>query len=160
MWQCTGPCAARPPYFGLVKRAMNRPPGPSDNWYRQHHEACGGDYIKVASPPEKVKETVQKTKILGWLTRDKGAESESGSSNEQPIASGSGLHGSQGRKRRRDTTDEGRTWGNGWGNSQEPILIDDEVVGENSTHMVVCPVCFDKVWEAAINQHLDNEHGL
>jgi len=172
MWQCTGPCVSKPPYFGLVKRAMNRPPGPSDNWYKQHQETCGGDYIKIASPPEKMKGTVQKAKILGWLTEatrnkieDKGTDSGGGSSNaqQQPTASGSRP---QGRKRRRDTTDEGRAWGNGWGNSQEPIPIDDgdgedvQVAGENSKHMVVCPVCFDKVWEATINRHLDNEHGL
>lgn len=148
---------------------MNRPPGPSDSWYGKHQETCGGDYIKIASPPEKVKETVQKTKILGWLTgamesknEDKGTESGSGSSNEQqqPIASGSGSQGSQGRKRRRDTNDEGRAWGSGLGSLQDPIPIDDEVAGENSKHMVVCPVCLDKVWEASINRHLDNQHGL
>jgi hypothetical protein len=26
-WQCSGPCTATPPFFGLVKRSMNRPPG-------------------------------------------------------------------------------------------------------------------------------------
>ncbi|KAL5397234.1 hypothetical protein PMIN02_002507 [Paraphaeosphaeria minitans] len=27
VWQCSGPCKDQPPYFGLVKRSMNRPPG-------------------------------------------------------------------------------------------------------------------------------------
>jgi hypothetical protein len=31
-----GPCQHRPPYFGLVKRAMNRPPHPRDPWWETH----------------------------------------------------------------------------------------------------------------------------
>lgn len=168
---------ARPPYFGLVKRAMNRPPGPSDSWYKQHQETCGGDYVKIAGPPEKAKlgqEPVQKNKIIGWLKGstackgdDKGTPAEGShrdqGQQESPVAVGPQT---QGRKRRRDTADEGRAFGNGWGNSQDPIQIDDAddddimVVGENRQNMVVCPVCFDKIWETLINRHLDNEHGL
>eukprot|EP00731_Ephydatia_muelleri_P038318 Em0718g3a len=29
-WRCTGPCRNRPPYYGFVKRAMNRAPSPQD----------------------------------------------------------------------------------------------------------------------------------
>ncbi|KAI9008175.1 SprT-like family-domain-containing protein [Gaertneriomyces semiglobifer] len=50
IWKCTGPCQHRPPYFGLVKRAMNRPPQKADRWWSEHERTCGGSYIKIAGP--------------------------------------------------------------------------------------------------------------
>ncbi|KAI9146585.1 SprT-like family-domain-containing protein [Paraphysoderma sedebokerense] len=38
IWKCDGPCSNRPPYFGIVKRSMNRPPQPADSWYQRHVE--------------------------------------------------------------------------------------------------------------------------
>ena len=45
-----GPCIALAPHFGVVKRAMNRSPGPSDWWWAQHAATCGGSYVKVREP--------------------------------------------------------------------------------------------------------------
>lgn len=50
VWKCDGPCQERPPYFGLVKRAMNRAPGSSDDWWERHQEECGGRFKKIAGP--------------------------------------------------------------------------------------------------------------
>jgi predicted SprT family Zn-dependent metalloprotease len=36
IWKCDGPCQKKPPFFGLVKRAMNRAPGPKDPWWSAH----------------------------------------------------------------------------------------------------------------------------
>ncbi|CAH8482774.1 unnamed protein product [Heterobilharzia americana] len=52
-WRCTGPCRDRPPYFGYVKRAMNRVPGPRDTWWGQHQATCTGKFIKVKEPEKK-----------------------------------------------------------------------------------------------------------
>eukprot|EP00731_Ephydatia_muelleri_P027277 Em0019g150a len=49
-WRCTGPCRNRPPYYGFVKRAMNRAPSPQDQWWAKHETSCGGKYIKVKEP--------------------------------------------------------------------------------------------------------------
>ena len=49
-WRCNGPCRSRPPYFGFVKRAMNRPPHPRDTWWPDHQRSCGGVYTKVKEP--------------------------------------------------------------------------------------------------------------
>lgn len=46
-----GPCRTKPPYFGYVKRAMNRAPGPRDYWWARHAQSCGGTFEKVLSPP-------------------------------------------------------------------------------------------------------------
>lgn len=32
VWRCNGPCADKPPRHGFLRRAMNRPPGPTDWW--------------------------------------------------------------------------------------------------------------------------------
>lgn len=49
-WKCNGPCQYRSPFFGIVKRAMNRAPSPRDPWWPQHKATCGGTYIKVKEP--------------------------------------------------------------------------------------------------------------
>lgn len=38
----------------ILKRAMNRKPGPNDWWYGRHQAKCGGEYIKIKEP-EKTK---------------------------------------------------------------------------------------------------------
>ncbi|VDD92202.1 unnamed protein product [Enterobius vermicularis] len=49
-WRCDGACRSRRPYFGWVKRASNRAPGPYDFWWKQHEHTCGGKFIKVKEP--------------------------------------------------------------------------------------------------------------
>ena len=59
-WRCDGPCRDKPPYFGYVKRAMNRPPQAADWWFAEHQvgverrcelqRTCGGHYHLVKSP--------------------------------------------------------------------------------------------------------------
>ena len=42
IWKCNGVCANKPPFFGIVKRSMNRPPQKADFWYAKHEHECGG----------------------------------------------------------------------------------------------------------------------
>ena len=49
-WRCDGPCTKRPPFYGFVKRTMNRAPGPRDRWWPQHQQSCGGSFTKVKEP--------------------------------------------------------------------------------------------------------------
>lgn len=44
-WRCNGPCMERSPYFGWVKRAMNRAPGPNDTWWATHKQSCSGNKL-------------------------------------------------------------------------------------------------------------------
>lgn len=55
VWKCDGPCQNRRPFFGLVKRSMNRKPGPNDTWWKQHQDSCGGTFHKIAEPDPKNK---------------------------------------------------------------------------------------------------------
>lgn len=49
-WRCNGPCQNRKPFFGYVKRAMNRAPSSQDPWWEDHRRTCGGTYTKVKEP--------------------------------------------------------------------------------------------------------------
>nr|XP_054758107.1 DNA-dependent metalloprotease SPRTN-like [Lytechinus pictus] len=49
-WRCDGPCRQRKPYFGYVKRSMNRAPSPRDTWWGEHQRSCGGTFTKVKEP--------------------------------------------------------------------------------------------------------------
>lgn len=61
-WRCDGRCQARPPYFGYVKRAMNRAPSDNDPWYGQHMLTCGGTFHKIKEPPGYQDKKDKKTK--------------------------------------------------------------------------------------------------
>ncbi|KAE8602089.1 hypothetical protein XENTR_v10013879 [Xenopus tropicalis] len=49
-WLCNGPCQKRKPYFGYVKRAMNRAPSSLDPWWADHQRTCGGEFVKIKEP--------------------------------------------------------------------------------------------------------------
>eukprot|EP00745_Piridium_sociabile_P035862 TRINITY_DN63270_c0_g1_i2.p3 TRINITY_DN63270_c0_g1~~TRINITY_DN63270_c0_g1_i2.p3 ORF type:complete len:133 (-),score=7.49 TRINITY_DN63270_c0_g1_i2:170-568(-) len=60
IWRCSGVCQHRAPFFGFVKRAMNRRPAAHDTWWNDHARSCNGTFVKIASP-----ENVQKIKSAG-----------------------------------------------------------------------------------------------
>ena len=63
VWRCNGKCRDEPPYYGYVKRQMNRPPQKSDKWWDEHLKNCGGIFIKIApSEEEERKELEEKNK--------------------------------------------------------------------------------------------------
>lgn len=49
-WRCNGLCQHNKPFYGYVKRSMNRTPGPNDNWWANHQAICGGIFIKIKEP--------------------------------------------------------------------------------------------------------------
>ncbi|KAI1280342.1 DNA-dependent metalloprotease SPRTN [Halotydeus destructor] len=57
VWRCSGPCLTKSPYYGYVRRATNRAPGPNDKWWSQHQSTCTGKFVKIEEP-----EKSQKTK--------------------------------------------------------------------------------------------------
>ncbi|NXS08173.1 SPRTN protein, partial [Neodrepanis coruscans] len=58
-WRCNGPCQSRGPYFGYVKRAMNRAPSAHDIWWDDHQRTCGGTFTKVKEPEKFLKKSKQ-----------------------------------------------------------------------------------------------------
>ena len=62
-WKCNGPCVNRKPFYGIVKRSMNRAPGPYDIWWKQHQNLCGGTYSKIKEPDGYGNKTAKKKEI-------------------------------------------------------------------------------------------------
>ncbi|KAF8940191.1 hypothetical protein BGZ58_007434 [Dissophora ornata] len=61
VWKCNGPCQQCPPYYGIVKRSMNRPPQPADRWFAEHQKTCGGTYTKISEPEPTTKKSSSKS---------------------------------------------------------------------------------------------------
>ncbi|XP_077202514.1 DNA-dependent metalloprotease SPRTN [Paroedura picta] len=59
-WRCNGPCQSRKPYFGYVKRAMNRAPSANDFWWSEHQQTCGGTFTKIKEPENYSKKSAEK----------------------------------------------------------------------------------------------------
>lgn len=166
VWQCDGPCKFQSPFFGQVKRSMNRPPGKGDTWWSRHAAECGGTYTKVGEPELTRKQLQnlsgkeragrQKNKLDSWITaskKDDGAaegktsgkpitvDEEDETSNKvvvkDAVVSSSS---SAGQKRSRGETD------------------DDEIFVLNKKVLVECPICAMKVADTQINEHLDVMH--
>eukprot|EP00794_Sanderia_malayensis_P020164 gene20164-22139_t len=56
-WRCDGPCQKRPPFYGIVRRSMNRAPSKNDTWWAEHMRTCGGKYTKIKEPEDYGKKT-------------------------------------------------------------------------------------------------------
>ncbi|TPX71909.1 hypothetical protein SpCBS45565_g00964 [Spizellomyces sp. 'palustris'] len=73
VWKCDGLCQHRPPFFGIVRRSMNRPPQPADRWWSDHQASCGGTYHKIAGPEPKPKRKRKEEKSDGRVDKGKTA---------------------------------------------------------------------------------------
>ena len=80
-WRCTGACRQWKPFFGYVKRSMNRAPSTRDRWWSkryirvfehfqrcssfmsgEHERRCGGTFEKIKEPADyKAKENRKRT---------------------------------------------------------------------------------------------------
>ena len=61
VWRCNGKCRNQPPFFGYVKRQVNRPPQKADKWWSQHEKNCGGMFERI-KPTDKEIENEKKKK--------------------------------------------------------------------------------------------------
>ncbi|XP_031177569.1 sprT-like domain-containing protein Spartan [Sander lucioperca] len=90
-WKCNGPCQNRKPYFGFVKRAMNRAPSAQDPWWEDHKRTCGGTYTKVKEPEGYGKKGKKDGKKDGKTSEKKASEKkDSGNGKPSSTTTGSG----------------------------------------------------------------------
>lgn len=47
IYKCNGVCQWRPPYYGIVRRSMNRKPQRADFWFKSHQRSCGGIFERI-----------------------------------------------------------------------------------------------------------------
>jgi hypothetical protein len=169
VWQCDGPCRSQEPYFGLVKRSMNRAPGKSDTWWAKHEVECGGTYVKTQEPATTKKQLEamsakeragrQKNKLDSWVKPsakvDGGPE---GRISGIPIdrSGETGIPKSTSKKRPSSTLDiEGGSFS---GLKRSRTGTDDDGRIADTKVMVQCPICYQELAESAINDHLDVVH--
>ena len=63
------------PFYGYVKRSMNRAPGKNDTWWSQHAAKCSGSFIKV-SEPELFKKKQEEKKMRQETKENKSASTQ------------------------------------------------------------------------------------
>ena len=82
-WRRNGPCQHKAPFFGTVRRSMNRVPGPNGFWCKEHQLTCNGQFIKIKKPEKIPKNSKkkssknsrnsesksQKSSILNWINK-------------------------------------------------------------------------------------------
>ena len=54
VWRCDGKCRNEKPYYGYVKRQVNRPPQKADKWWDEHEKKCGGKFIRIKPTDEEI----------------------------------------------------------------------------------------------------------
>lgn len=144
IWLCDGPCRTKPPYFGLVKRVMNRAPEKTDPWWSDHEKECGGTYHKIAEPDLTKKQIEnlsgmeragrQKNKIDTWVKNDVQRKGEESSTEQKtkPVS-----------KRSR---------------SADSQLAAQISAPATKVLLISCPICDTMIKDIYINEHLDKEH--
>nr|POE71831.1 isoform 2 of sprt-like domain-containing protein spartan [Quercus suber] len=146
VWRCEGPCTTQPPFFGLVKRSMNRAPGKGDSWWQKHQEECGGSFSKISNPGP----TKEQLERLGALKR----------AGFQKNKLDSWINGLSRKRRRSSADDEIRETAY---ESHREVSTDH---GHSQSHMtttaivVKCPICSEDVAQGDINAHIDTNHPL
>jgi hypothetical protein len=174
VWQCSGPCRSQPPFFGLVKRSMNRAPGKSDTWWAKHEAECGGTYTKIQEPAMTKKQLDamsakeragrQKNKLDSWVTaKSKSGAGVEGSTSRQPIDFDGEDETSRPTNHKRRVSqvlaEDLVTDGRSSSSLKRPRAgTEEEDTASLKTPLVTCPICCKHVAEAEINSHLDTIH--
>lgn len=163
VWQCNGVCKHQPPYFGLVKRSMNRPPGKSDSWWSAHESECGGTYVKIREPAptkkqmdamsKKKRAGLQKSKLDTWVkvgVREEKTAMGEGSTSSRVLSG----------KRRASTDVADDEFEQNTLDQKRPRTVSDDKNPAPSVEKVIvdCPICSQRIPELEINQHLDVVH--
>ncbi|RHZ51268.1 hypothetical protein Glove_481g94 [Diversispora epigaea] len=170
IWKCDGPCQNKAPYFGIVKRSMNRKPQPADRWWNEHQKSCGGNFVKISEP------TPKETKKRNKEERNKERSKERSKERKKKITK----EDKKGIKRRheideinemnavnpqkkiskkdQDIKDINKPNGSFNNNENYKIKSNEEASSSSidSTHFVQCPICGnDTIKNFEINEHLD-----
>jgi hypothetical protein len=161
IWKCDGPCQHTPPYFGLVKRSMNRAPSKSDTWWKQHEEECGGSYTKIMEPEltkaqlralsAKERAGMQKNKIDSWVKASAAKASQSADVKTTNTSSTRHIAATE-HLARVDQTGPAPI------RKRKLSLNSDTNTTSSKSALVTCPICQQRVAEKDINSHLDELH--
>ncbi len=165
VWQCDGPCNTQPPFFGQVKRSMNRAPSKTDHWWASHESECGGTYTKTSEPQltkkqlqnlsSKERAGRQKNKLDGWITTSKKKSADDGGE----LSDTATTHHAKGDETSLSFVVEDVVTKSGPSSGQKRLHAEED---ENPTIakkvLVECPICTLQMADTDINDHLDLLH--
>lgn len=159
VWRCNGPCQKMSPFYGFVKRSMNRAPGKNDTWWASHAAKCNGTFEKVSEPENFGKKLSQK-KEKKEKENDKLVTLDTffGSSKNIPINSNNVT-----KKRKNETEDISAKKLDCYFKKidSDVIILDDDKPDKKEIlfveNFVECPVCFNKFSPSIIDSHV-NQH--
>lgn len=157
VWQCDGPCKTQPPFFGQVKRSMNRAPSKADTWWAAHEAECGGTYTKISEPAltkkqlqnlsSKERAGRQKNKLDGWIKRSKEVNDDKPSTRVEEDETST-----------RVVVEDIITIPSSSTGQKRPHVEDDDVIVVEKKTLVECPICNMRIADTDINEHLDQLH--
>lgn len=171
VWQCDGICKTQPPYFGLVKRSMNRAPGKSDTWWEKHQAECDGTYAKIMEPaPTKkqidsmsAKERAgrQKNKLDDWfMAKNSPVASRDVDASSSLVDPRSSASVPQDRKRKLDQATHQTASKMNTSVTQKRLRGDKRpsFISASVQELVDCPICGERMVHEIVNEHLDVVH--
>lgn len=139
-WKCQGLCQNNPPFYGTVKRSINRPPGPSDYWWGNHLAICGGQFIKTKEPEGY---GLKKKKVIP-IVPTKTVKPENKITNFIKVLDSPSKSFPEEKTEVKSSNDVEQEV------QQNTKVIDDD------EKMTLCPVCNESVLEYWLNDHLQN----
>ncbi|VDO12408.1 unnamed protein product [Rodentolepis nana] len=143
-WQCNGVCAKRPPFYGLLKRSTNRPPGPNDLWWSDHQASCNGQFIKVNEPAD-YKNKQKKSKVKNNFIDPTFRKSTSSLDIRKFVTTSSPL------------SSAGKVTNLSQPCSSKVYSLETQIAS-SSLSLSDCPVCGESFPLECMNDHLDNVH--
>ncbi|RMZ93712.1 sprT-like domain-containing Spartan [Brachionus plicatilis] len=153
VWRCNGPCQKMAPFYGFVKRSMNRAPGKNDTWWASHAAKCNGTFDKV-SEPEDFSKKANKKERMDEKKIDKSVKFESEKGEKSFVAKKRKHEADTGSVKKIDSFFKKR--------DSDIIVLDDDVkIGKEEVitldNFVQCPICFNKFAPNLIDSHV-NQH--
>lgn len=156
-WKCNGPCQYSRPFYGFVKRSMNRAPGPSDRWWANHQAICSGSFIKVKEPNGY---GMKKKTTVPSVSKQSAVKSVNKITNFINILDSS---------KKKVPEDNAKLYSKSIESNQQKVQLDLNLTIDSplkntpnqdlclvNDETTLCPVCNDSVFADLLNSHLQN----
>ena len=156
VWRCNGECRTQKPFFGYVKRSMNRAPSKNDRWWPLHQSKCSGTFEKVAEP-EAFKEKQQKAvKKLDLTVVEKKKPAPVAAAASMPKIDSFFVKHESVKKRKSEELEEEDDVVILEGTKSEPIVLDEfDKALKESAKKVQCPICMESFFKDLIDSHVN-----
>lgn len=166
-WKCNGPCQYNKPFYGCVKRSMNRAPGPYDRWWANHQANCSGIFIKVKEPegyglkkktpvPKAIKPVNKITNFIKIFDSPITKVSHDGSELNSKLNDNNQILQHDNFKSPTNKISEHSAEISSKSNGSDKETDQQDICIENEDETTLCPICNEPVFTDWLNSHLQN----